>query len=319
MCGWFSAEDARRDGRFVVWRTPDGGQVEITAAMDCDRMDDPMRQPSGEFRGPVTEWLRTEYTSGSQGAVPVGRPRGPGTESYSRLQRLRPERESFSVPTQTRLPFNSPVNYEAALFDDAAQADREAFKRQHADQIIASLSAPLGTSGRAATTAEGTQGTGPAGLRRATYGIDYLASRRASNMWRDFDPLYGAGPGQRRRPTYVVGVLAQAQEHGGNLSPDYRPAAAAVYSLRRAIDALNAAQWAGEGSIRGAQLAVGKARIVEKRVLLALEDLMESKIRPEIDAAQARAVLDDALAVAADATAAIYDTLAANGFVRDSV
>lgn len=54
-------------------------------------------------------------------------------------------------------------------------------------------------------------------------------------------------------------------------------------------------------------------------MLLVLGGLLEAGVRLDIDVAQARAVFDDALAMAADATAAIDGTLVANGFARDGV
>nr|UDO47976.1 hypothetical protein [Pandoravirus massiliensis] len=63
-CGWFSEESAERWGS-LIYSTPDGGAVEITAIGKCS---DPA--PPGEFRGPVVGFLRQGRKGASASTVP---------------------------------------------------------------------------------------------------------------------------------------------------------------------------------------------------------------------------------------------------------
>lgn len=66
LCGWFSEESAERWGS-LIYSTPNGGAVEVTAVGQCGD-----RPPPGEFRGPVVMFLRQgrEGTSSQQLVLP---------------------------------------------------------------------------------------------------------------------------------------------------------------------------------------------------------------------------------------------------------
>ncbi|QBZ81240.1 hypothetical protein pclt_cds_649 [Pandoravirus celtis] len=56
--GWFSAQDAKREGYFSIWATPDGGRVTVTAVLKCDACAT-RRTTTRRIHGTCDQRLRT--------------------------------------------------------------------------------------------------------------------------------------------------------------------------------------------------------------------------------------------------------------------
>lgn len=325
MCGWFSAQRAQQDSRFDVWTTPSGGQVAVTAVLECDGLRDATRQPEGEFRGPVTRWLRTEHAPGRTQDESF-----PWTGRYQpqTLAFYRPEDESFGGTTQGTQPLRM-IDYDAEVPTTPPAATRSelvALVRQRQKQLIAAQEALVEELERASALAS--TGAGDTVFATPQEAADRRRSEavaRHVSRWDNLDAGRGAGPGQWRTPLLArMGIPTEYEMYGEGVDPDYSLAARAVYALRGAIEAIRAVEatrHTDDGRFRRdlllrSDVEKGKqqAQVAERRVLLALEDLSEAKATPGADVAQAQAAFDDALATAADVVSAIKDMLAFHGF-----
>ncbi|QBZ81239.1 hypothetical protein pclt_cds_648 [Pandoravirus celtis] len=312
-CGWFSAQHAQQDGYSNIWATPNGGQVAVTAVLECDGLRDPARQPEGEFRGPVTRWLRTEYAPGHKQAEPFPRTaRYQSQPSYGGLVYYRPENESFGGTTQGSQPLGM-MAYDAEgpmTSSTATRSELGALIRQREEQLDAARKALAQELERARAMAGVSAPVVP------QQAVDLAAVRRLSR-WEDFDASYGAGPGQQRTPRIRMDVPTEYDMYGEDVDPDFRLAARAVYALRRVTEALKAARRTGrvEGlGLSGIPRPNEQAAVAKRRVLLAFGDLLTAMTTPGADVDRARAIFNDALATAADVVGAIEEILIAYGF-----